>query len=198
MSENTKHPEIKGKILEILPEFRNETGTYWKQEIVVETGYRFPNPLKITFQKEATAHLEGARPGDCVIVPYVLNGRRWDGPNGVRFYVDIIGMGLKKIEGFAAQTASAAPASAPAAKNVVGCTLETAVEVWTKHHGEDIQAFAAFCQEARPDIVAEAAAKGVKFTTYAKNRLDVWADIVNRIETAAQGEASDDGDDLPF
>lgn len=198
MSENTKHPEIKGKILEILPEFKNETGTYWKQEIVVETGYRFPNPLKITFQKEATAHLEGARPGDCVIVPYVLNGRRWDGPNGVRFYVDIIGMGLKKIEGLAAQTSSAAPASAPAAKNVVGCTLETAVEVWTKHHGEDIQAFAAFCQEARPDIVAEAAAKGVKFTTYAKNRLDVWADIVNRIETAAQGEATDDGDDLPF
>ncbi len=208
MSENTKYPEIKGKVVEIVPEFRNSAGTYWKQEIVVETGFRFPNPLKVSFQKEGTAHLEGVRPGDCVIIPYVLNGRRWDGPNGVRYFVDIVGMGLSKIEGRAAshEAQPAAPAAAPAsaASPVLGCSMETAIQAWTKHHGEDIQAFAAFCREARPDIVAEAAAKGQKFTTYARNRIDVWGDILNRIEEAAAQAAQPaaqeftDSDDMPF
>ena len=54
MSEQAKgktRPEIKGKVLAIMPEWRNAAGTFWKQEIVVETGYRFPNPVKVSFQK---------------------------------------------------------------------------------------------------------------------------------------------------
>lgn len=203
MSENTKYPEIKGKVVEIVPEFRNESGTYWKQEIVVETGFRFPNPLKVSFQKEGTAHLEGVRPGDCVIIPYVINGRRWEGPNGVRYFTDIVGMGLKKIEGFAATPAAAAPSTPAAttapAPHVIGCTMETAIQAWTTHNGNDIEAFAAFCREVRPDIVAEAAAKKMKFTAYAKNRLDVWADIKNKIEAAAAPSGEGDAaDDMPF
>ena len=80
MSEQAKgktRPEIKGKVLAIMPEWRNAAGTFWKQEIVVETGYRFPNPVKVSFQKEATSHLEGVEEGDAVIVPYALNGRKW-------------------------------------------------------------------------------------------------------------------------
>ena len=82
-------PEIRGKVLAVLDEWRNNTGTFWKREVVVETGLRFPNPLKVTFQKDATSHLEGVAEGDCVIIPYVLNGREYDG----RYYVDIVGMG---------------------------------------------------------------------------------------------------------
>ena len=88
-------PEIRGKVIAVLPEWRNDAGTFWKREVVVETGLRFPNPLKVSFQKEATSHLDGVAEGDCVIITYVLNGREYDG----RYYVDIVGTGLQKIVG---------------------------------------------------------------------------------------------------
>ena len=85
MSEQTQtntgrpKPEIKGKVVAIMDEWRNAAGTFWKREVVVETGYKFPNPLKVAFQKEATAHLDGVAVGDLVTIPYVLNGREFDG-----------------------------------------------------------------------------------------------------------------------
>ena len=184
MSEQTNtgrpKPEIRGKVLAVLDEWRNNTGTFWKREVVVETGYKFPNPLKVTFQKEGTSHLEGVAEGDCVIIPYVLNGREYDG----RYFVDIIGMGLQKIVG-------AAPAQA-AAKPVLGCTAATAIEEWAKNHGDDKAGFAAFCKQLKP---------GKASKTYT---IGDWADVVNAIQAAdaqAAQEAADgatDDEDLPF
>lgn len=181
MSEQTQaygrtRPEIKGKVLAVMDEWRNNTGTFWKREVVVETGLRFPNPLKVTFQKEGTGHLEGVAEGDIVIIPYVLNGREYEG----RYYVDIIGMGLQKVVGTGG--------AAKAAKPILGCTAATAIEAWTKKHGDDKAGFAAFCKELKPG-------KPSKEYTIAD-----WADIVNAInrpaEPAAASEA--DTDDLPF
>lgn len=175
-------PEIRGKVLAVLDEWRNNTGTFWKREVVVETGYKFPNPLKVSFQKEATSHLEGVAEGDCVIIPYVLNGREYDG----RYYVDIIGMGLQKIVG-----AGGAAAKPAAAKPILGCTAATAIETWAKYHGEDKAGFAAFCKAQKPG-------KSSKEYT-----IGDWADVVNAIEKAATADAVvDDGtgdfEDLPF
>lgn len=181
MSEQTaterKRPEIRGKVLSILPEWRNDAGTFWKREVVIETGLRYPNPLKVVFQKDATSHLEGLAEGDCVIVPYLLNGREYND----RFYVDIIGMGLTKI-GAKAQAEK---------KPILGCTASTAVETWAKYHGEDKAAFAEFCKAQKPG-------KSSKDYTVGD-----WADIVNAIEKAATADAVvDDGtgdcEDLPF
>lgn len=175
-------PEIRGKVIAVLEEWRNNTGTFWKREVVVETGLRFPNPLKVTFQKEATSHLDGVAEGDCVIIPYVLNGREYDG----RYYVDIIGMGLQKIVG------GAAPAAA-AAKPILGCTAATAIEEWAKNHGDDKAGFAAFCKQLKP---------GKPSKTYT---ISDWADVVNAIQAAdaqaaqeAANDAATDPDDLPF
>lgn len=172
-------PEIRGKVLAVMEEWRNNTGTFWKREVIVETGLRFPNPLKVSFQKEATSHLEGVAEGDCVIIPYVLNGREYDG----RYYVDIIGMGLQKIVGAAAKPAAAKP--------VLGCTAATAIETWAKYHGDDKPGFAEFCKAQKP---------GKPSKTYT---ISDWADIVNAIEKAATADAVvDDGtgdvEDLPF
>ena len=169
-------PEIRGKVLAVLDEWRNNTGTFWKREVVVETGLRFPNPLKVTFQKEATSHLEGVAEGDCVIIPYVLNGREYDG----RYYVDIIGMGLQKIVG----SGGAAAAKPAAAKPVLGCTAATAIEEWAKNHGDDKAGFAAFCKQLKP---------GKPSKTYT---ISDWADVVNAIQAA--NDAATDPDDLPF
>lgn len=178
-------PEIRGKVIAVMDEWRNNTGTFWKREVVVETGLRFPNPLKVTFQKEATSHLEGVAEGDCVIIPYVLNGREYDG----RYYVDIIGMGLQKIVG----NGGAAAAKPAAAKPVLGCTAATAIETWAKYHGDDKPGFAEFCKAQKPG-------KASKQYTIAD-----WADIVNAIEAAqnaaaqeAADGATDDEDLLPF
>lgn len=188
MSEQTTtgkaKPEIRGKVLAVLDEWRNNTGTFWKREVVVETGLRFPNPLKVTFQKDATSHLEGVAEGDCVIIHYVLNGREYDG----RYYVDIIGMGLQKIAG----SGSAAAAKPAEAKPVLGCTAATAIETWAKYHGDDKPGFAEFCKAQKPG-------KASKQYTIAD-----WADIVNAIEAAqnAAAQAANNGatdpDDLPF
>ena len=194
MSEQTQtstgrpKPEIRGKVLAVLDEWRNNTGTFWKREVVVETGLRFPNPLKVTFQKEGTSHLEGVAEGDCVIIPYVLNGREYDG----RYYVDIVGMGLQKIVGAGGGNGGAAPAQA-AAKPVLGCTAATAIEEWAKNHGDDKAGFAAFCKQLKPGKPSK------QYT------ISDWADVVNAIQAAdaqAAQEAANDGatddEDLPF
>ena len=191
MSEQTQttgrpKPEIRGKVIAVLDEWRNNSGTFWKREVVVETGLRFPNPLKVTFQKEATSHLEGVAVDDCVIIPYVLSGREYDG----RYYVDIIGMGLQKIVG----GSGAAATKQTEQKPVLGCTASTAIETWAKYHGDDKAGFAEFCKAQKPG-------KASKQYTIAD-----WADIVNAIEAAQKRaaeeaeaiDAANDADDLPF
>jgi len=179
-------PEIRGKVIAVLPEWRNDAGTFWKREVVVETGLRFPNPLKVSFQKEATNHLDGVAEGDCVIITYVLNGREYDG----RYYVDIVGTGLQKIVGSGGGSTTA---SAEAAKHILGCTAQTAIEAWAKKHGDDKAGFAEFCKQLKPG-------KASKQYTIAD-----WADVVNAIQAAdaqaaqeAANDAATDPDDLPF
>ena len=189
MSEQTNtgrpKPEIRGKVLSIGEVWQNNTGTFWKREVVIETGYKFPNPIKVTFQKDATSHLDDLKVDDCVIVPYVLNGREWDGPNGVQYFVDIVGMGLTKIGG-------GGKGKAEAKKPVLGCTAATAIEEWAKNHGDDKAGFAAFCKQLKP---------GKPSKTYT---IGDWADVVNAIQAAdaqAAQEAADgatDDEDLPF
>lgn len=181
MSESNEksYPKVSGKVLSIGEVWQNDAGTFWKREVVIETGYKYPNPIKVVFQKERTSHLEGVAVDDCIIVPYVLNGREYND----RYYVDIIGMGLEKIGGGAK--------AKPAAKPVVGCTAATAIETWAKYHGDDKAAFAEFCKSLKP---------GKSSKDY---NIGDWADVVNAIEQAAAADANvDDGtgdvEDLPF
>lgn len=193
MSEN-KRPVIMGTVETIMPEWVNQTGSFHKQEIVIDTGFRYPNPIKVTFKNDKMALLSGLNPGDKVVVGYGLDGRKWDGPNGTQYFVDIAGLDLERIGG--GQEGGSTPGAGAEPTKAVGMTLETCVKVWEKHHGDDKPGFAAFCKQARPDIVKAAADAGQKFTTFAANRLDVWADIANRIEAAATQAAADE--ELPF
>jgi single-stranded DNA-binding protein len=181
---NTKpKPEIKGKVIAVGENWTNNAGTFTKREVIIETGLRYTNPLKVTFKNDKTSLLEDLKEGDCVIVTYQLDGRAWDGPDGVRYFVDIVGNSLQKIVGggAAAKTASSKP--------VVGCTVDTAKEEWAKNHGDDKTAFAEFCKRLKPG-------KPSKEYTIAD-----WADVVNAIrrEDEATADAGvDNPDDLPF
>ena len=199
MSEQTNtgrpKPEIRGKVLAVLDEWRNNTGTFVKRDIIIETGYRYPNPLKVTFKNDKIDLVEGLAEGDCVIVQYSLTGREWDGPNGKQYFVDIEGLKLQKIVGAGGGgNGGTAPAQA-AAKPVLGCTMATAIETWAKYHGDDKAGLAEFCKARKPGKASKA------YT------ISDWADIVNAIEAAqnpAAAQTADNGgdvndpDDLPF
>ena len=173
-------PEIRGKVIAMMDEWRNNTGTFAKREIIVDIGYNRSTPIKVTFRNDHITDLDGITEGDCVIIPYVLNGREYDG----RYYVDIVGMGLQKITG-------ATERAKQNQKPVLGCTAATAIETWAKYHGDDKPGFAEFCKAQKPGKASKAYTIGD------------WADIVNAIEAAQNAAAEpDDGatdpEDLPF
>ena len=185
MSEQTKRPEIRGKIVELMPLFTSQSG-FTKREAVVETGFQYPNPVLVTFTKDRVGLLDGVAVGDFVTVTYAINGRKWDGPNGVRYFVDVVGLGLARSDAFGGS------APAPAAKRpALGVTKDTAIDTWRKYNpdDEDLKGFCGLCKRLKPG-------KPSKSYTIAD-----WADIVNAIEGEAAAAAevtAGDPDDLPF
>ena len=200
-AKNTR-PCIRGKIIEVKEEWRNSSGTFWKREVVVETGFRYSNPIKVAFQKELAQLVADVQVNDEVSIPYAINGRRWDGPNGTAYYIDIVGLGLTKTGEVAEDTpfeaeAEAAPAAAPApaptaapaaskaaGKKVFGADMAAAINAWRAKHGDDNAGFAKFCRALKGD-------KGSKDYSLAD-----WGDVVNAI--AAEGTATAADEDLPF
>ena len=172
----TKRPQIRGKVVAVLPLYQSPSG-FVKREIVVDTGYNRPCPIKVTFKQDRSALAESVAEGDMVTVTYALDGRAWDGGNGVRYFVDVVGLEMA--------VQDAAPA-----------TQKTAIDAWRKTHGEDADnaGLIALCKARFP---------GKRSADYTA---DDWATIVKAIkddaEAAAQAaqaeEEGGDVDDLPF
>jgi len=178
---NKKFPELRGKIIAMMPPFTSPSG-FTKRDIVIETGYKYPNPIKVTFKKERADALDDYAEGDTVIIPYALDGRQWDGPKGTQFFVDISAMGIERFGAAAEQK-----------KPILGATKEAMVEKWLKANpgDKDLKLLAKFCKAQKPG-------KASKDYTIAD-----WADILNAFEGEAQAAAdaakgADDIDDLPF
>ena len=178
-------PEISGKVVAILPTFTGASG-FTKRDIVIETGLRYPNPIKVTFKRERTALLDDIAEGDSVAIRYALDGREWDGPRGKQWFVDVVGLEIENAGGGAANV-----------KPVMGATKEGAVEVWLRAHPDKgIAEFGEFCKRLKPGL----ASKDYKIAD--------WADVVNEIngvkaKAAAnaqpdEGADADDPNDLPF
>lgn len=74
-----------------------------KREVVVETGVSvngqpaYPNPLPIVFKKDKVGLTEGMRVGEEIEADVTLDGRRWDGPNGARWFVDITAWAVRRL-----------------------------------------------------------------------------------------------------
>ena len=183
MSEENKRPFITGKVEEIGETLAIGASGFTKRDLIVETGYKFPNPLKVTLKKDATALADDLNVGDIVRVEYALDGRKWDGPNGTRYFVDIVGMKVEKIK----TAASTAVAGAAQAANGTA-TCQQAVETWAKYHGDDKAAFAAFCKAQKPGKASKA---------YTPTD---WGEIVAKIESEAAGNTGDQftEDEMPF
>lgn len=179
--ENTRsnRPEVRGKVTEIM-EAKTFSSGFTKQEVMVETGYNFPNPIKVTFKKDATRFLEGVNVGDAVAIPYALDGRIWNSPDGTsRHFLEVTGLGLTKIAA-AAGTGSASTPPKPASAK------DAAIAAWKERNGDDMAALGAFCKAKFPG-------KPSKSYTDAD-----WNAVKAAIEANDGGDGSADPDELPF
>lgn len=88
---------------------------FQKREVIVgDPEARFPNPVKFTFKKDNCALLDGIRKGQNVKVHFVIDGRRWDGPKGTQYFVDLTAL---RIEVMNADGTSTEPVPTPAEPN---------------------------------------------------------------------------------
>jgi hypothetical protein len=79
-----------------------------KREFVVETEEKYPQLLSIEATQDRVSALDGYGVGDTVTVSVNLKGRKWEGPNGVKFFNTIEAW---KIDGNATPKSASSSAS---------------------------------------------------------------------------------------
>lgn len=88
---------------------------FTKREIIIgndiDSESRYPNPVKFTFKKANCSLLDGISKGQRAKVRFAIDGRRWEGPKGVQYFVDLTGL---KIEVLNQDGTSTEPVPAPA------------------------------------------------------------------------------------
>ncbi len=106
--------EYTGVVEEVMPVQTFASG-FTKRDIVigndVDSPSKYPNPIKFSFKKDNCSLLEGIAKGARAKVRFVVDGRKWEGPKGVQYFVDLTGL---KIEVLNADGTSTEPVPAPA------------------------------------------------------------------------------------
>ena len=66
-------------------------GQKTKRSVVVETkeNPRYPQPIEVEFYGDRVAMLDDSHVGDEVSIEADLRGRKWDGPQGTRYFVSV-------------------------------------------------------------------------------------------------------------
>lgn len=104
--------QVSGRITKIGEEQTFSSG-FTKRDIIVEASKneQYPSPVKVTLKKDDCAKADTLNVGDGVSVEGYVEGRKWDGPKGEAFFVDLTVKSLMV-------TDKAAPAAKPTeAKN---------------------------------------------------------------------------------
>ena len=103
-----------GVVEEVLPAQTFPSG-FTKRDVIVgndiDSPSKYPNPVKFTFKKDNCSLLDSVQKGQRVKMQFVIEGRRWDGPKGTSYFVDLTG---QKIEVLNADGTSTDPVPAPA------------------------------------------------------------------------------------
>ena len=103
-----------GVVEDVLPVQTFASG-FTKRDVIVgndvDAPSKYPNPVKFTFKKDNCSLLDGIQKSQRVKIHFVVDGRRWDGPKGTQYFVDLTGL---KIEVLNADGTSTEPVPAPA------------------------------------------------------------------------------------
>lgn len=91
---------------------------FQKREIIVgndiDDPSKYPNPKKVTFKKDKCELLNRFRKGQRVKVKFAVDGRRWDGPRGAQYFVDLTGISIFKADGDSSASGGARDVPPPA------------------------------------------------------------------------------------
>ena len=83
--------QVSGKVLEV-GETQTFSSGFQKRTVIVEASRdaaKFSNPIEVTLKKESCEQGDALHVGDSVDVEGFVDGRRRDGPNGVRHFIDL-------------------------------------------------------------------------------------------------------------
>lgn len=87
-----------GVVEEVLPVQTFASG-FTKRDLIVgndvDSPSKYPNPVKFSFKKDNCSLLDGITKGKRVKVHFVIDGRRWEGPKGVQYFVDLTGLKIE-------------------------------------------------------------------------------------------------------
>ena len=110
--------EYTGVVDEVLPVQTFSSG-FTKRDVIigndVDSPSKYPNPIKFSFKKDNCSLRDGVRKGQRAKVRFAIDGRRWEGPRGVQYFVDLTAL---KIEVLNADGSSTEPVPAPAEPDV--------------------------------------------------------------------------------
>ena len=185
--------EIKGRVLAVGETKAYGNNGFEKREIVVDCApqeARWNNPLPFVLTKERCALGDGIAEDDEVAITFAINGRKWDGERGVRYFVDLSVLSLEKIGGATGGGEDGAGETYPH-------TAQGAWAAWCKlRDANDAKGFATFIGQTCPTVASTAKAKGMKFSQVANE--EDWACIIGALTGANAEPAADDPEDLPF
>jgi hypothetical protein len=103
-----------GVVEEVFPVQTFSSG-FTKRDLIVgndvDSPSKYPNPVKFSFKKDNCSLLDTVSKGQRVKVHFAVDGRRWEGPKGVQYFVDLTGL---KIDVMNADGSSTEPVPAPA------------------------------------------------------------------------------------
>jgi len=106
--------EYKGVVEEVGETKSFGANGFTKRDLVVgndvDSTNKYPNPVLFTFKKDNCNLLNAVKKGDRVNIRFSIDGRRWDGPNGVRYFTDLTGW---KIDVLNADGSSTEPVPQP-------------------------------------------------------------------------------------
>lgn len=82
---------VAGKVAEI-GEVETFASGFTKRRVVVETSpdaEKYTNPVELTLKKEECDKADSLHVGDSIEAEGFVEGRKWEGPKGVRFFIDL-------------------------------------------------------------------------------------------------------------
>ncbi len=92
--------DYEGEVEEVLP-LQTFASGFTKRDLIVvsDKDSNYPSLVKFTFKKNNCALLDNIRKGQQVKVHFAIDGRKWEGPKGVQYFVDLTALKLDVITG---------------------------------------------------------------------------------------------------
>lgn len=179
--------KIDGPVLEV-----NETQSFGangfqKRTFVVETKNpqaNFSNPVECTLKKENCMLADNLRTGDIVHAEGWLEGRKWDGPKGTRYFLEV-------------SVTSLIIEKAERPKPVLACDFKACAEKWIEINGNspDVKdKIAEIAKKVNPGL----ASKNYKPTDWAKVHNAITGAVEEDPAPEQPEEDFGDPDDMPF